>query len=80
MAVLTLGRRTNFSAEVVDDEMESIADTKNGNAQSQHVRVRAGRVVIVNRRGAAGKDQSNGMMGLNFAKRSRAGQHHGENI
>ena len=80
LAILALGRRTDFAAQMVHDEMESIADAKDRNAQRQHARIRFGRIGIVNRRRTAGKNHADGLVGLNVSQRRRTGQHHGKDI
>ena len=80
VAVLAFGRRAHFAAEVVDDEMEPIADAEDRDAQRQHARIGLGRVGIVNRRRTAGKNHADGVVGLNIGQRRRAGHHHGEDI
>ncbi len=80
MAVLALGRRAHLAARVMHDEVQSVADAESGHIKLQHTRVGGRRVGIVHRRRAAGKNQSDGIAGLNLTERRRARQHNGEDI
>ena len=75
MAVFALGRRLNPTAEVVDDEMESITDAQDGDSKLEEFWVGCGRVGIEDRRRTTGEDEADGFQGLDFSERNRAGQH-----
>src|SRR5689334_2553469 len=70
----------DFPAERVCDPLHAIADSKDGNAQRQHLRVTPRRIVVINRAGAAGQDDSRGLELLNLLDGRGARQNRGENL
>ncbi len=64
VAVLALGRGAHFAAEVMNDELQAVADAENRHAELKHSRVGRGRVGIVDRRRSAGKNDADGVMAL----------------
>ena len=80
MAVLALRPRADLAAEVMNDEVKAITDAERGHAKLQNLCVRRRCIVVVNRRGPAGEHDADGLVALNFSKRNRAGQDHGEDV
>jgi hypothetical protein len=80
VAVLALGSRAHLAAQVVNDELESVADAQHRHAQFQQFGVGGGGVRVVDRRGAAGEDDAERVERLNLAEGRRTGQHHGKNV
>ena len=62
------------------EKLQTVTDAEDGQSQGQHVRVRGGRVRVVDRTGASGEDQPDGMMGLDLGDRSGAGKDDGEDV
>src|ERR1700733_12426097 len=62
------------------EKLQSVTDTKDGYSQGHHARVRDRGVLVVHGTGASGKDEPDGMMGLDLGYRSTAGKNYGEDI
>ena len=67
VAVFALGPGADLPPEVMDDEVETIADAESGEAELEHLRVRGRRVGVIDRRRAAGEDDADGLIALDFA-------------
>src|SRR5246127_2406627 len=64
----------------MDDELESVADAENRLAKIEHGRVGGWSIGIINRPGAAGEDDAEGLIGLNFGDGYGAWQHHRKDV
>ena len=64
--VLALAGRAHFSAEVVGEELQAVADAEDRQAHGEQGGVRDRGVRVVDRTGAAGKNQPDGMMGADL--------------
>ena len=80
MSVLALGRRAHLAAQVMHDEVETVADSQHRNVQREDLRVGCRRVQIVNRGWPAGEDDSQRLVRLNLGERHSAGQNNGKNV
>ncbi len=80
MAVLAAGRIEHLAAEMMDDEVQSIADSQDRQAQFEQLGISGGGVSVVNRRRPAGEDEAQGLERLNLADGRGAGQHDGEDV
>jgi hypothetical protein len=60
--------------------MQAVADAEDWDAEFEDLRVRSGRIGVVNGRRSAGEDDAQRMKRLNFADRRGAGQHDGEDV
>jgi hypothetical protein len=64
----------------MDDEVEAIADTEDGNAEFEKAWIGSGRIGVVDRGGAAGEDYAKRFVGLDIAERDRAREDDGEDV
>ena len=80
VAVLALGARANLAAEIVHDEVQAVADAKHGQAQLEHGGVGHGRVSVIYRRGTAGEDDAEWLVGLDFRKWGSTGKNDGKDV
>ena len=71
MAVLALVGGAYFSAESVHHELQSVADAEHGQAQLKHSGIGGRSVGVVDRRRAAGKNDSDWGVAFNFFERWR---------
>ena len=78
--VFALVRGAYFSAQVMGEKLQAITDAEDGQSHGQHVRVGHGRVRVVDRTGAAGEDEPDGVMRLDLGDRSGAGKDDGEDV
>ena len=79
-AVLALVRGAYFAAQMMGEKLQAITDAEDRQSQGQHVRVRGRRIRVVDRAGASGEDQPDGMMRLDFGDGSGAGKDDREDI
>ena len=68
------------SAEVMDDVLESIADAEDGEAESEDGGIGRWGVGVVDRAGASGENDSDGMVRLDFVDGGGAGKDDGEDV
>ena len=80
MAVFAFVGGADSSAEVMDDVLQSVADAEDRQAESEDGRVGGRRVGVIHRAGAAGEDDADGMVRLDFVDRGGAGKDDGEDI
>ena len=80
MAVFALGRGAHLAAHVMHDEMQSVADAEDRRIELEQRGVGCRRVGVVHRRRAAGEDEADGLVGLDFSDGNRAGEHDGEDV
>ena len=80
MSIFALERRAHPSAQVVHNEVQPVADAEGGHAERENSWVGGRGVRVVNRRRTAGKNQSDGFVGLNLPQGRRARQHYRENV
>ncbi len=81
VAVFALGRRAHFAAEVVNDEVQPVADAEHrADPRWSSARIGLGRICVVDRRRAAGENNSNRLVGLDFGNGNRTGKHDGEDV
>ncbi len=80
MAVFAERSGLHLAAEVVNDEVQSVADAEDGDVELEEVWIGSGRVGVVDGGRAAGEDYAEGIMGLDVAERNRAGQHDREDV
>ncbi len=80
MAIFALGRSAHLAAHVVNDEVKSVTNTQHGRVELEQSRIGGRRVGVVHRRGAAGEDDADWLVGLNFSERCGAWQDDGEDI
>ncbi len=79
-AVLALFRGAHLSTQVVGKKLQAIADAENRQSQSQHLRVRGRSIRVVDRAGASGEDQPDGMMRSDLGDGRGAGEDYREDI
>ena len=65
---------------MMGEKLQAITDAEDGQSQGQHLRVGGGRIRVVDRAGASGENQPDGMMRLDFGDRSAAGKDYGEDV
>jgi len=80
VAVFAPWGRQHLAAEVMDDEMEAVADTENRGAEFEKLWIGRWGVGVINGRGAAGEDDAERLMLLNFGEGDGAGQDYGEDV
>jgi hypothetical protein len=80
VAVLAGGSRFHAAAEVMHDELQSIADAEQRNAQREQRRIGGGRVGVVDRTGTSGKDETQRGQRANLVQRRGAGEHHRKDV
>ena len=66
MAVLALGRRLHLAAQLVGNQLQAIANPQDRQAQREHALIKGRRIGVVYRAWAAGKDDSDGVIGLDL--------------
>ncbi len=79
-AVLALFRGAHLAAQMMGEKLQAIADAENRQSQSQHLRVRGRSIRVVDRAGASGEDQPDGMMRSDLGDGSGAGEDYREDI
>src|SRR6185437_6062110 len=62
VTVLAQWRGANLAAKMMHDELEAIADAKDGCAEFEDARVGGRGVGVIDRRGAAGEDDADGLV------------------
>ena len=80
VTVLALGGGTHLAAQVMHDELQTVADAEHGNAQFEHFGIGGRSIVIVDRRRSAGENHAQRLKRSNLRERRGAGQHNGKNI
>ena len=80
MAVFALGSRAHLAAQVMHDEVQSIADAQRRQIQLQQPGIGIRRIRVVHRRRPARKDDADGLVRLDFRKRDRARKHDGKDV
>ena len=80
VAVFALGGGANFTTEVVNDEVESVADAEGGQVELEECGVGFGSVCVVHGGRAAGEDEAERVVGLDFGNGDRTGKHDGEDV
>jgi hypothetical protein len=65
---------------VVDDEVEAVADAEGGQAELEEFRVGGWGVGVINGRGTAGKNDAEGLEGLDFREGGCAREDYGEDV
>ena len=80
VAVFALGGRADLSAEMVDDEVQSVADAEGGQVELEKRGVGFRSVGIVDGRWATGEDDAERLVGFNFRDGRRAGEDDGEDV
>ena len=80
VAVLARGSRLDPPAQVMHDEVQPVADAEHGNAHRKQRGIGGGRVRVVDRAGAAGKDQPQRSQRANLLDGRGAGQDNGEDV
>ncbi len=65
---------------MMGEKLQAITDTEDGQSHGQDARVRDGRVRVVDRAGASGEYQSDGVMGADLGQRSGTGKDHREDV
>ena len=80
MAVLAFVGRAHFAAQLVDHELQAVADAEHRQSEMQHLLVGRWRVGVIDGRRTAGQDDARGVIALDFFQRGGAGKHHGEDI
>ena len=80
MAVLALDAGAHLAAQVMDDEVQPVANAQHRHSQRKQLWVGCRRVRIVHRRRPAGEDKPQRLQRLDLSDGRGAGQHHGEDI
>src|ERR1700679_4062425 len=80
VAVLARGSRFDLAAEVMHDELQTVADAEDGHAHGQKGGIGSGRVGVIDRTGAAGEDQAERRERANLVEGRGAGQDYREDI
>ena len=80
MTVFALRSGTDFAAEVMNDEVQAVADAKSGKIKVEKRGIGFGRISIVNGRGTARENDAEGLIGRYFGDGRRAGQDDGEDV
>ena len=80
MTVLAKRGRLHLAAQVMDDEMQAVADSEHGHAHLEYAGVGGRRIRVIDRRRAAGENDAERLVGLNFSEGRRAGEHNGEGV
>ena len=80
MAIFALEGRADLAAQVMHDEMQSVADAQDGHAGFENGGVGDWRVTVVHARRAAGKHDADGFQCLDFGDGDRAGKYDGEDV
>src|SRR2546423_1850244 len=75
VSILAFWPGNNFSTQLVSNEMQSVADAQNGNAQRKDTLVGRGSVIVVHRTRAARKNDSSRMVALDLVEWSSAGEY-----
>ena len=80
MTVFTERARLHFAAQVMDDEMQAVADAEHGHAHVEYAGVGGWRIRVIDRRRPAGENDTERLVGLDFSEGCRAGEHYGEDV
>src|ERR1700689_224910 len=65
---------------MMGEKLQAITDTEDGQSHGQYARVGDGRVGVVNRAGASGEYQADGVMGADLGQRNRTGKDHRKDV
>src|ERR1700679_141918 len=65
---------------MMGEKLQAITDTEDGQSHGQDARVGDGCVGVVDRAGASGEYQTDGVMGLDLGQRNRTGKDHREDV
>ena len=66
--ILPFGGFGHMATQLVHHQLTAVADTKNGHTPVVNIRVNGGRIRQISAVGAAGKDETLGVFGLDFSK------------
>ena len=80
VAVLARGGGFDVAAEVVDDELQAVADAEDGDAEGEERGVGGGGVGVVDGAGAAGEDDAAGRERADLVEGRGAGKDDGEDV
>ena len=80
MAVFAAPSRSDFAAEAMGNVLQAVADSEDGGAEREHAGVGGRRVGVIDGAGAAGEDDSEGMVCLDFGEGHSARQDHAEDL
>src|ERR1700722_1113041 len=71
MAILTIVGGAHLAAQMMHDEMQSVADAKNRKPQRENSWIGIRSIRVIHRTGPAGKNDPDRGVSLNFGNRSR---------
>src|SRR5262249_21136554 len=80
VSVLAMLGSFNFSAESVRHKLQAVTDSQHRHTELKDFRISYGRICVINRRRAAGKNYSDGRMLANFGDRGVARKNHREDV
>src|SRR5205085_2698150 len=80
MAVLAFRGGTDFPAQLVRDELQSIADAQHWRSHGEHTRVSGRRVMVINRTRATAQNNAGWPIAFDFFQRSGTGQDSGKDF
>src|SRR5580704_19759627 len=80
MAVFALVGRADFSSQLVDHELQAVADAEDRQAKVQHLLVGGRGVGIVDGRRPTRQNNARGTIALDFFELGRAGENDGEDV
>src|SRR5260370_26017690 len=80
VSILPLFGRAYFAAQLVRDELQSVADAKHGDPKRQHALIRRRSIFVIDRAWPAAQNDARRRVAINFFQRRRAGQHDRKHI
>src|SRR5260221_5492905 len=80
VSILAPGAGTDLAAELVGDEVQSVADAEHRKTQGEDAVVGGRSVVVIDRRRPSTQNDARRTIALDFVKRGAAGQDDGENF
>ena len=80
VAVLAPRRRTHLAAQMMHDEVQSVADAQDRHAQIEHFGIGGRRIGVIHRRRPARENHADGLVIADFSERDRARQDDGKYV
>jgi hypothetical protein len=80
VTVFAFVRGAHFAAQHVDHKLQAVTDAKHGQAEFEYSRVGVGGVLIVNRAGTSGQNDSDGRVAADFVQVGGAWENDGKDV